>query len=74
MKATDCWGDRRWNRLERGQKGDGTEDKGEGGKKKGREEKRKERKEGGKKKGREEKREGKKGRKTSSLRSTSLHL
>ena len=27
--------DRRWNRLERGQKGDGTEDKGEGGKKKG---------------------------------------
>ena len=36
--------DRRWNRLERGQKGDGTEDKGEGGKKKG-----------GKKKGREKK-------------------
>mgnify|MGYP004514415683 CR=1 FL=1 len=50
--------DRRWNRLERGQKGDGTEDKGEGGKKKGREEKRKGRKKGGKrKKGRKEKRE-----------------
>ncbi len=22
MEATDCWGDRRWNRLERGQEGD----------------------------------------------------
>ena len=35
--------DRRWNRLERGQKGDRPEDKGEGGKKKGRK-KREERK------------------------------
>ena len=34
-----------------GRRGDGTEDKGEGGKKKGRKEKRKGRKKGGKKKG-----------------------